>query len=177
MPLIVLAVLVVLAIVALIPISIVQRFRVGVSRRQARAWVAALNLIALALSIVLVLAGAWITSRWLPDALTYTAGGLGVGAVLGLLGILLTRWEPVDRRLFYTPNWWLVTAITLVVTGRVLYGFWRTWDAWRASIDSMSWVAASGLAASMSAGAVVLGYYAIYWTGVWMRTRRWQGRH
>ena len=174
MPLILLAVLVVLAIVALIPISIVQRFRVGISRRQARTWVAALNLVALALSIVLVLAGAWITSRWLPEALTYTAAGLGAGGVLGLLGILLTRWERLDGRLFYTPNRWLVTAITLVVTGRVLYGFWRTWEAWRASIDSLSWVAASGLAASMSAGAVVLGYYAIYWVGVWIRARRWQ---
>jgi hypothetical protein len=40
----------------------------------------------------------------------------------------------------------------------------------------MSWVAASGLAASMSAGAVVLGYYAIYWVGVWIRARRWQTR-
>jgi hypothetical protein len=171
-PLLLLAVLVILAIVALIPISIVQRFRVGISRRQARAWVAALNLIALLLSIVLVLTGAWITSRWLPEALTYTAGGLGVGAVLGLLGVALTRWERVDRRLFYTPNRWLVTLITLVVTARVLYGFWRTWEAWRASIEAMSWVAASGLAASMSAGAVVLGYYAIYWVGIWIRARR-----
>jgi hypothetical protein len=173
-PLIVLAVLVVLAIVALIPISIVQRFRVGISRRQARAWVAALNLAALTLSIVLVLAGAWITSRWLPETLTYTAAGLGIGGVLGLLGIALTRWEHVDRRLFYTPNRWLVTLITVLVTARVLYGFWRTWEAWRASVEAMSWVAASGLAASMSAGAVVLGYYAIYWTGVWIRARRWR---
>ena len=176
MPLILLAVFVVLAIVALIPISIVQRFRVGISRRQARGWVAALNLIALLLSIVLVLAGAWITSRWLPEALTYTAAGLGAGAVLGLFGIVLTRWELVDRRLFYTPNRWLVTAITLVVTARVLYGFWRTWEAWRASVEAMSWVAASGLAASMSAGAVVLGYYAIYWVGIWIRVRRWRDR-
>jgi hypothetical protein len=173
-PLIVVAVLVVLTIVALIPISIVQRFRVGIRRRQARAWVAAVNLVALLLSIVLVLTGAWITSRWLPDALPYTAAGLGLGSVLGLVGIALTRWEHVDRRLFYTPNRWLVTLITLVVTARVLYGFWRTWEAWRASIEAMSWVAASGLAASMSAGAVVLGYYAIYWVGVWIRVRRWR---
>jgi hypothetical protein len=170
-PLIALAILVV-AILALIPISIVQRFRVGISRRQARGWVAALNLIALALSIVLVMTGAWITSRWLPEALTYTLAGLGLGSVLGLIGIVLTRWERVDGRLFYTPNRWLVTVITLVVTGRVLYGFWRTWEAWRASLDAMSWVAASGLAASMSAGAVVLGYYWIYWMGVWIRARR-----
>lgn len=170
MPLIALAILVVFAIVILIPISIVQRFRVGISRRQARGWVAVANLIALTLSVVLVVLGAWVTSQWIPEALTYTLGGLGVGSVLGLFGIALTRWEPVDGRLFYTPNRWLVTAVTLVVTGRVLYGFWRTWEAWRASLDTMSWVAASGLAASMSAGAVVLGYYAIYWIGIWVRS-------
>jgi hypothetical protein len=175
-PLIALAIVVVVAILALIPISIVQRFRVGISRRQARGWVAALNLIALALSVVLVVAGAWITSRWLPEALIYTLAGLGLGSVLGLIGIVLTRWEHVDGRLFYTPNRWLVTMITLVVTARVLYGFWRTWDAWRASLETMSWVAASGLAASMSAGAVVLGYYAVYWMGVWWRVRRWGDR-
>jgi hypothetical protein len=175
-PLIALAILVVLAIVILIPISIVQRFRVGISRRQARGWVAALNLIALTLSVVLVALGASVTSQWIPEALTYTLGGLGVGGVLGLLGIALTRWEPVDGRLFYTPNRWLVTAVTLVVTARVLYGFWRTWEAWRASLDTMSWVAASGLAASMSAGAVVLGYYAMYWIGVWVRARRRRDR-
>jgi hypothetical protein len=84
----------------------------------------------------------------------------------------LTRWENVDRRLYYTPNRWLVIAITLVVSARVGYGFWRSWDAWRSSIDTMTWVAASGLAASMSAGAVVLGYYLIYWSGVYVRVRR-----
>ena len=177
MPLIALAVLVVLLVLALIPISIVQRFRVGISRRQARGWVAAVNLFAVMLSAVLVLIGAWITSRWIPEAPGYTLAGLGAGGALGLAGIALTRWEHVDRRLFYTPNRWLVTAITLVVTARVLYGFWRTWEAWRASIDAMSWVAASGLAASMSAGAVVLGYYAVYWSGVWWRLRRWRDRH
>jgi hypothetical protein len=36
----------------------------------------------------------------------------------------------------------------------------------------MAWVAASGAAASMSAGAVVLGYYLVYWAGVRRRLRR-----
>src|SRR5688500_8764337 len=176
MPLIALAILIGLAVIALIPISIIQRLRVGISRRQARGWVAALHLIAVVLSVALFLLGAFVTSRWIPEALTYTLAGLGVGSLLGLLGTALTRWEYAEGRVFYTPNRWLVIGITLVVTARVLYGFWRTWDAWRASIDTMTWVAASGLAASMSAGAVVLGYYAIYWIGVYARARRYRGR-
>ena len=176
MPLIALAVLIVLAVIALIPISIIQRLRLGISRRQARGWVAALNLIAVALSVSLFLLGAYVTSRWIPEALRFTLVGLGVGSVLGLLGTALTRWEYAGRSAYYTPNRWLVVGITLVVTARVVYGFWRTWEAWRASLDTMTWVAASGLAASMSAGAVVLGYYAIFWAGVYVRTRRYRRR-
>jgi hypothetical protein len=176
MPLVALAILIVLAFIAVIPISIIQRLRLGMSRRQARGWVAALNLIAVGLSVALFLLGAFVTSRWIPEALTYTLAGLGVGSILGLLGTALTRWESVERRLYYTPNRWLVITMTLLVTARVLYGFWRSWDAWRASLDTMTWVAASGLAASMSAGAVVLGYYAIYWTGIWVRSRRYRTR-
>ena len=171
-PLIALAILLVLAFIALIPVSIVLRFRAGTRRQQARGWVATLNLIAIALSTTLFLLGALVSSRWIPATLTYTLAGLGTGCVLGLLGIALTRWEYLNGRLHYTSNRWLVLAITLVVTTRVLYGFWRTWEAWRASVDVMTWVAASGLAASMSAGAVVLGYYLIYWTGVRVRIRR-----
>ena len=176
MPIVALAILIVLAFIAVIPISIIQRLRLGMSRRQARGWVAALNLTAVGLSVALFLLGAFVTSRWIPEALTYTLAGLGVGSLLGLLGTALTRWESVERRLYYTPNRWLVITMTLVVTARVLYGFWRSWDAWRASLDTMSWVAASGLAASMSAGAVVLGYYAVYWTGVYVRARRYRTR-
>jgi hypothetical protein len=171
-PLIFLAIFVVLAIVALIPISIVQRFRSGTVRRPARVWLATLNLGAVAFSVALFLAGALVTSRWVPEALRYTLAGLGVGAVLGLVGIAITRWDRAGGRLHYTPNRWLVFAVTMIVAARVFYGFWRSWEAWRASVESMTWVAASGVAGSMSGGAVVLGYYLIYWAGVGAAIRR-----
>ena len=93
MPLLALAIVLILAFIALIPFSILQRFRVGTRRRQARGWVALLNLIAIWFSTVLFLVGAFITSRWIPEALTYTLAGLGAGCVLGLLGVALTRWS------------------------------------------------------------------------------------
>jgi hypothetical protein len=170
-PLIGLAVLVVLVIVVVVPISIVQRFRVATRRRPARGWVAALNLMAVALSTVLLTAGAYVTGRWIPEALPYTLAGLGLGSLLGVFGLVRTRWEYVNGRMHYTPSWWLVTMVTLVVSTRVLYGFWRSWQAWRASVDAMAWVSASGLETSMSAGAVVLGYYLVFWAGVHARVR------
>lgn len=172
MPLVLLGILLVLAFIALIPLSIVQRFRSGTARRQARGWVATLNLAGIAVSVALFLLGASFTSRWVPEALRWTVAGLGAGAVLGLIATVTTRWEYAGGRLQYTPNWWLALAVTLVVTARVLYGFWRSWEAWRASVESVAWVAASGAAASMSGGAVVLGYYLIFWAGVRERIRR-----
>jgi hypothetical protein len=175
-PLIVLAILIVLAFIAVIPLSIIQRFRMGTARRTARHWVATLNLSAVALSAVLFLAGALITSQWIPEARTYTLYGLAGGCVLGLLGTALTRWEYVGGRVTYTPNRWLVLTITLLVTARVLYGFWRSWEAWQTGLETAAWVAASGVAGSMSAGAVVLGYYLIFWAGVRRRVRRHERR-
>ena len=64
----------------------------------------------------------------------------------------------------------LMLLVTLVVTARVVYGFWRSWHAWNAGVDS--WGAAFGIAQSMAAGAVVLGYYLVYWIGVRRQFRR-----
>lgn len=177
-PLLIVPVLFVLAVVVLIPLSIVQRYRMGTSRQRARGWLVAVNLVGFGLSVVLFLVSATVTSFWIPDALGYTAAGLAAGAALGLVGLVLTRWEPGQRSLYYTPNRWLVLSITLVVSARVLYGFWRGWHTWRTVDGDGSWLAAAGVAGSMAAGGVVLGYYFVYWMGVQrrLRTARSDGR-
>lgn len=172
MPLLILPVVIVLALVALVPISIVQRYRLGTSRQRARGWLAAVNLAGLSLSTVMFLVGAAVTTYWVPRALSYSAAGLAAGAALGVIGLLLTRWEPGLAALYYTPNRLLVLAITLVVTARIFYGFWRGVHSWRAGLEGSSWFGAAGVAGSMAAGAVVLGYYLIYWIGVRRRLRR-----
>ena len=164
-----------LASIALMPLALVQRYRVGTARRAARGWVAALNIAGLSMSAVLFVASAAITSVWVPDALTYTVMGMGAGAALGVLGLALTRWEARPGSLYYTPNRPLVLAITLVVTARVAYGFWRGWETWRSGVGGEAWLVTAGVAGSMAAGAVVIGYYVVYWVGVrrrWRRLRR-----
>jgi hypothetical protein len=162
--------------VALIPFSLLMRYRVGTARRPARGWIVTLNLVGLSLSSVLFLLTAALTTRWVPDAFRYALTGFGIGCVLGMLGLLLTRWETGSRALYYTPNRWLVLAVTLVVTARVGYGFWRTWHAWRAAYEHTALIAASGVAGSLAAGAVVLGYYVTYWAGVRRRIKRFHLR-
>lgn len=132
-----------------------------------------MNIVMLGLSAMLFLFGAALTNVWVPEAFTYALAGLAAGSVLGVVGLWLSRWEATPHALHYTPNRWLVLALTLVVTTRVLYGFWRGWHAWRSTPDDASWLAAAGAAGSLAAGAVVLGYYLAYSIGV----RRQVTRH
>jgi hypothetical protein len=161
-----------LVLVLAMPLSLVLRYRAGTARRLGRKWVATLNLLMLALSVALFLWAAAITSFWVPDALRYSLFGLIGGGILGLLGLVLTRWEETPRALYYTPNRWLILLITLAVTTRLLYGLWRIWHAWRTAGPDTSWVASAGVAGSMAVGAVVLGYYLTYSAGVRWRLRR-----
>jgi hypothetical protein len=168
-----LALLLIPALIALmVPFSIVQRYRAGTARRLARRWIAIMNVLLIAVSITMFLVTAAISSAWLHGALTNSVLGLAGGLVLGCIGIALTRWEAAPRDLHFTPNRWLVLTITIAVTARLAFGFWRAWQAWRWTPQDESWLAASGIAGSMAVGALVLGYYFAYWAGVWVRVRR-----
>jgi hypothetical protein len=165
----------ILAVIALMPFTLVQRYRLGTARRRARGWSSTVNVVGLAFSSALFLAGAAIVSPWVPNAMTHTLVAFAGGCLLGLAGLALSEWESVRGSLYYTPNRWLVLAITLLVTARLAFGFWRSWQAWRVTPDYASW-AAAGAAASLAAGAVVLGYYLTYWLGVRRRLRQHSGR-
>ena len=173
MPLLAFALIIfaILAAIALVPLSIIQRYRVGTSRQRARGWLISLNLVGLVVSTMLFVVGAIVTNIWVPNAFAYTVAGLAGGFALGLLGLALTRWELGPRSIHYTPSRTLVLAITLVVTARLVYGLWRAWHNWR-TLGGEDWLAQSGAAGSLAAGAVVLGYYVMYWAGVRRRFRR-----
>src|SRR5688500_5688915 len=148
------------------------RYRAGTARRLARGWVATINLLAIALSVALFLTGAALTSLWVPEAFRYALTGLAGGCLLGVAGLWLSRWETTPQSVHYTPNRWLVLGITLGVATRVRCGFWRGWHTWGSAMGDTSLRAAFGVAGSLAAGAVVLGYYRAFWTGVWRRVRR-----
>jgi hypothetical protein len=169
---VVLIAFVALAAIVLLPLSLIQRYRVGAARRPARGWFIGLNLGAVAISTVLFLVAAAITNAWVPNAFAFTLIGFGAGCALGFLGLAVTRWESTPQTLHYTPNAMLVLLVTLLVTARIVYGFWRSWHAWNAGLGSFG--AAFGIAQSMAAGAVVLGYYLTYWMGVRRRLRRYR---
>ena len=172
MPLIpvLLVLLIPFALILAIPIGLVQRYRLGKARRMARGWLALVNLLMIILSAAIFVWASALTNFWIPNAFKYSLLGLIGGTLLGLLGLALTKWEQTQRALHYTPNRWLVLALTLAVATRLLYGLWRVWHTWRTT-GGESWLASAGVAGSIAIGAVVLGYYLSYSAGVYRRIK------
>jgi hypothetical protein len=175
-PLIVLLGLIPIVMIAMTPFLLIQRYRVGSSRRLARPWMATLAVISMSLSALVFLAGAAFTSFWVPRALSYAAAGIAVGLAAGLAGSIVTRWEPTPRSLHFTPNRWFVLVITLLVTARVLFGLYRMAIAADAGLTGHALVGAFGIAQSLGAGGIVIGYYLAFNLGLRWRIRRWQRR-
>jgi hypothetical protein len=166
-PLVIVGVLLaVLGVLVLVPLSLVQRYRMSTARRRARGWLAAINATGFALSVACFLMGAALTTRWVPDALRYSLAGLAVGCTLGLVGLLLVRWEATPDGLHYTPNRWLGLTVVTVVVARLLYGWLRAYHAWSAGAGNAWWLTAAGAAGSFAAGALVLGYQFTFWSGL-----------
>ena len=174
MPLLILVILLPLVLLALMPLILLQRYRVGTARRLARPWMATLNVALMTFSAICFLAGAGVTAVWVPNAFTGAIAGITVGAGLGLVGLMLTRWEPTAATLHYTPNRWLVLMVTFLVSARVLYGFWRSWMVAEAGVYGTPMVMAFGIPESLAAGGTVIGYYLAYGLGVRRRIFKWQ---
>jgi hypothetical protein len=169
-PLIV-ALLFVCGLVLAAPLLLLLRYRAGTSRRLARTWVLTVNLVSLLISAALFIWVAALTNFWVPRAFIYSLAGMLSGCLLGLLGLVATRWEKTAGALYYTPNRWLVLLITVAVAARMIYGFWRIWHAWQTTAHDTSWLAAARIPGSMAVGALVIGYYLTYFAGLRSRLR------
>ncbi|AMY08252.1 hypothetical protein LuPra_01446 [Luteitalea pratensis] len=174
MPLIVGLVLVALVLpLVLLPVSVVQRYRMGTARGPARAWVANLNIGGFLVAAGVVVITSTITALWVPSALSATSGALLAGALLGMIGLSLSHWETQAGQLYFTPNRWLVGALTMLVVARLAYGAWRLWDAWLRWGGESGWIASAGASGSLAAGALLIGYGLGFWSAVrWRIARR-----
>jgi hypothetical protein len=175
-PLLLLILLLPVMLIALMPLILIQRYRVGTARRMARPWMATLNVALMAFSAICFLAGSAVTAVWVPNAFTGAVAGLALGLVLGLAGLALTRWEPTAATLHYTPNRWLVLVVTFAISARVLYGFWRSWTVAQSGVSGTPIVMAFGIPESLAVGGMVIGYYFAYAVGVRRRILKWQKR-
>ena len=165
-----------LVLLALMPLILIQRYRVGSARRLARPWVATIGVVLTAVSVILFLTTAAITAIWVPNAFRGAALGVVAGLGLGVVGLLLTRWEPTPATLHYTPNRWLVLLVTVMVSARIVYGLWRSWKAAEAGLYGGELILAFGIPHSLAVGGAVIGYYIAYSIGVRRRIGHWQRR-
>jgi hypothetical protein len=158
-------------------LSLALRYRAGTARRQARRWVANLNVWATGFSAAFFLSFTLLLSFWIPSAFRFALIGMGCGGILGLLGLAMTRWESRPNGLFYTPSRWLAVVITVAIAARFVYGWWRATHFGGNASDSQSWlITASGTQFSLAIAAALIAYYLVYSVGVRLRVARYEQR-
>jgi hypothetical protein len=168
-----LLVFVLLAFTGVVLLSLALRYRAGTARRQARPWVASLNVWTTSLSAVFFLCFTLLLSFWIPSAFRFALIGMGCGGILGLIGLAMTRWEKRSEGLFYTPSRWLAVIITLAIAARFIYGWWRaTHSGSTAPGDQHSLMTASATQLSLAVAAGLVAYYLIYSIGVRLQLPR-----
>jgi len=78
---------VLLALGGVVLLSLALRYRAGTARRQARRWVASLNVWMTSFSAVLFVSFTFLVSLWIGSAFRFALIGMGFGAILALLGL------------------------------------------------------------------------------------------
>ena len=180
-PLIILALLVfvLLALAGVVLLSLAVRYRAGTARRQARRWVASLNVWVTSFSALFFLSFTLLLSFWVGSAFRFALIGMAFGGILGLVGLAMTRWESQPEGLFYTPSRWLALLVTFAIAARFVYGWWRATHSHSGSPLSgdQHWlIAASGTQLSVAVAAGLIAYYLIYSIGVCLRVTHHEQR-
>jgi hypothetical protein len=178
-PLIILALLVfvLLALAGVVLLSLAIRYRAGTARRQARRWVASLNVWVTSFSALFFLSFTLLLSFWVGSAFRFALIGMASGGVLGLVGLAMTRWESKPEGLFYTPSRWLALLVTLAIAARFVYGWWRATHSGSPPSGDQHWlVAASGTQLSVAVAPGLIAYYLVYSIGVRLRVTRHEQR-
>ena len=178
-PIIVFALLlfVLFAFAGVVVLSLALRYRAGTARRQARCWVARLNVWMTSFSAVFFLAFTFLLSFWVDSAFRFALFGMACGSILGLVGLGMTRWENHPQGLFYTPSRWLALFVTLAIAARFVYGWWRATHSGSSAPGDQHWlITASGTQLSLAVAAGLIGYYLAYSVGVRLRVARHEQR-
>ena len=168
MPVLLLLPLLVVAVFALwlvlLPVLLWARYRNGKARRRAQGWAIRVNAWLLAVSVPMLLLSAWVMTHWYDAALVETVVGLGLGVLLGIVSVWLTRFEPDATGFHYTPNRWLVLTLTLLLAARIVAGLVVGWQRIGTGADApTALLDAGGL---LAIAGVLLGYALAYTWGL-----------
>ncbi len=168
---------VLLALSGVVLLSLALRYRAGTARRQGRPWIANLNVWMTNLSAVFFLSFTFLISFWLGTAFRFALIGMCFGAILGLLGLAVTRWESQPEGFFYTPSRWLALVVTLAIAARFVYGWWHAMHSGSSAPGDQNWLmTTSETELSLAVAAGLIGYYLVYSIGVRLQVARHEQR-
>ncbi|MGO4702906.1 DUF1453 domain-containing protein [Dyella sp. 2RAB6] len=119
-----------------------------------------------------------LTGLYNPMLLVGLAGGIAGGAVLGTIGLRLTRFEQNGRgEDVYVPNPWIGAGLTALLVGRLAWRFLVVMP----QMQDPAMAAAAGHAPPMGNSPLTLavfglmvGYYLVYYAGLLVHHRRFQ---
>jgi hypothetical protein len=143
--------------------SIYRRVRRNIGRQKLRPRRALTSIIILSVVSVLIVS----TSLQNTHLLLGFGGGVLLGALLGFVGLRLTRFETTDDGHFYIPNTHIGVALSLLLAGRIAYRFMVLSNVSAAPdhpppMQSPLTFFIFGLMA---------GYYIVYQTGLFLHSR------
>jgi hypothetical protein len=143
--------------------SIFRRVRRNIGRQKLRPRRITISIVILSvISIVL-----FSLSLPHPPLLLGIGGGLLLGALLGFVGLRLTRFETTDEAHFYTPNTQIGVALSLLFIGRMAYRFWAV----RHVVAAPNSPPPFQSPLTFFIFGLIAGYYIVYYIGLFVHTR------
>lgn len=142
--------------------TIYRRIRRNIGQQKLRPVRIIISLVILSLASALLI----LVSLQTAKLLLGIAGGLLVGALLGLAGLRLTRFDTTSEGHFYTPNTGIGVALSVLFLGRMLYRFWVLQDSAAAGQPKAFQSALTCLVFGL-----IAGYYIVYYIGLFHHTR------
>jgi hypothetical protein len=138
--------------------SIIRRVRRNIGRQPLHPRRAKKSIVILSiLSVVIVC-----TSLQNVNLLLGFGGGILLGAMLGFVGLKLTRFETTDEGHFYTPNTQIGIALSVLFVGRFAYHFIAPDNAATAQNPAQPFQSPLTLFIL----ALTVGYYLVYQAGI-----------
>ena len=138
--------------------SIYRRVRRNIGRQPLHPRRAKKSIVILSLVSLLIV----YTSLQNMNLLLGFGGGVLLGALLGFVGLKLTRFETTDEGHFYTPNTHIGVALSVLFVGRIAYKFIAADNAATAQNPAMPFQSPLTLFIL----ALTVGYYLVYQAGI-----------
>jgi hypothetical protein len=151
---------------ALIAFSIYRRTRRSIGKQKLRPRRIIIRLVLLGFStLCIILVG-------LLNPMIYLGFGAGIagGVALGLVGLRLTKFETTEEGHFYTPDTRIGVAISLVLTGRIIYRFAILKDTNDAVAAGHPPTGSQLTPLTFFIAGLTVGYYMVYYIGLFVHT-------